>query len=275
MRKLFLMLLIVILCWGCSDSFFYPEAKFAVAAVDPFYLAWEKAGEAASATYSLPNITISLRNETAIPANLTSISVKYSTKLGDPITQLPQYSQKYEITLEPNATTDFEIALYYPEILNFIEFTNSDIFPIQASIIIEIVDINNNISHSEANCVIYKPEDTVDFNAPVTTSNPSSPTTTPPTTTDPVIARPASIRITTPKDGDQFKIGVSVSFVGIASPASPISDIIWLSSPGGVLGKDSLVAVANSLSLGTHTISLSATVDGQKLVDRIVIGIGD
>jgi hypothetical protein len=143
--------------------------------IGSYYVEWEKTGDNASATFSLPNITVSLRNETAIPAYLTSISVKYSTKLGDSISQLPQYSRKYEITLAANSTTDFEVALYYPDILNFVEFTTSDIFPINATIFVEITDVNNNKIYSEANCIVYKPDDRVAYTAPVTTTNPPPP----------------------------------------------------------------------------------------------------
>lgn len=279
------LLLVVFICLifnvGCIDKAFFPKAELAITSVDPYYVAWNAEGDGASATYSLPSVKIALQNYTGIPAELTSTSISYRTKLGELITQLPAYSRDQEITLEANSTTEFDVAFYYQDILDFTALTTSSIYPIKAIILLSIKDVNGNHQTIEGNCLIVSPDLKISTSAPTTTTTPTAPTTpttptaTQTTPTPPIIpTTPATLEITSPTANRSFSLNSQVSFIGVAVPSSSVANISWSSSPTATFTQtSSLTTNATFSRTGAHTISLSATVSGERLTDTVTITI--
>jgi hypothetical protein len=99
----------------------------------------------------------------------------------------------------------------------------------------------------------------------------------PPTTTDPdppedpVTPVKPSIEIIRPLNGQEFKLDSFIAFFGVASPSAPVSNILWRSSVDGVIAENTLTTATSTLSLGAHTIELSAMVAGENVDDSIRI----
>jgi len=279
MQKIFWLILFLagcLWCNGCIDKTFFPKAELAVSSVTPYYVGWEKSGEGASATYSLPGVKISLQNYTGISAELQSTFVEYRTKLGEIITNLPIYTRKQEIKLEPNATTEFDVAFYYQDLIDLSVSTKSSIFPIKTTILLSIKDQNGNDQTVEANCLILSPDLEIANSAPTTTQTPTTPTnpTNPTTPTTPTTPVEPTLEIILPIANRSFSRNSQVSFVASANPSSPVSGITWTSIPAAIFfPPNNLVSSATFLATGPHTIFLSATVSGRQLSDTVRINI--
>lgn len=257
MKKNFLLLLLVALICsfhnaGCIKQLTSPTASLTITSVDPYYVSWTKVGDGASATFSLPSVKISLRNDTGIPANLQATSISYRTKLGELITQLPAYTRNQELALAPSATTNFDVAFYYSELLDFTPLTNSPIWPVKATFSLAIKDINGNKQTLEANCIIIKPDITIAAGSPTTTTTPPTTTPTPTPTLTP------SLVITSPLPGPQTSR--NILFQCQDTPSNSITGFRWSSIPAGVQG--STKSFNQTLTAGNYTINLSGTYSG-------------
>lgn len=267
----YLAVLLLFILSGCAESLFKPSATFTVDSVDPYLMAWEAEGEGASATYTLPNLKISLRNDTPIPANLVSTQVLYSTKTGEIISQLPPYSNKQELALAGNSTTEFEVAIYYPDLFNFISYVSSDIYPINAAVKLNIIDINENTISVEANCQVYRPDISVSYTPPTSTVNQPTTPTIPATPVGTGTANLASVKINLPSDG--ASLPNPVFFSGIASPSILIESLKWESSRDGVFETAVTATLTRRLRVGEHTISFSGKAGDKEVKDSIKITI--
>ncbi|MBN2881080.1 PKD domain-containing protein [Candidatus Woesearchaeota archaeon] len=83
------------------------------------------------------------------------------------------------------------------------------------------------------------------------------------------------VSITSPSDNSEFYEGENISFTASITDAdSTLSSIVWSSNIDGILNGNNLVSFSDSLSYGTHTITILVTdSDGLTASDSITIEI--
>lgn len=279
MKKIFWLILFLagcVWCNGCIDKTFFPKAALTVVNVDPYYVAWEKQGEGASATYTLPNVRLSLQNDSGIRANLKSVAITYRTRLDEVINDLPAHNSGIELLIGPSTVTEFDLVFNSLELYEFISLTKTSIFPIKASFLLQLEDINRNHMTLEANCLIFSPDATVSSTSPSSSSTSSgggtSTTSTPsnPSTPSTQGSQNQTLEIEEPKDKAIIELSQSISISGKAS--SPIvSGIRWYFNPQAgsqneiEVSRDKLSDSFNPKALqalvpGTYTVLLSGFV---------------
>jgi len=279
MKKIFWLILFLagcVWCNGCIDKTFFPKAALTVVNVDPYYVAWEKQGEGASATYTLPNVRLSLQNDSGIRANLKSVAITYRTRLDEVINDLPAHNSGIELLIGPSTVTEFDLVFNSLELYEFISLTKTSIFPIKASFLLQIEDINRNHMTLEANCLIFSPDDSVvsstssssSISSGGASSTPTTTSTTTSTTTNTQTSQDQTLEIEFPKDKDTILLSQGNIRISGKSSSSIVSGIRWyfnrLDGPQNEVSKDKLSDVFNprakDLNAGTYTVLLSGFV---------------
>lgn len=254
---------------GCIEKTLSPSAILSITKVDPYYVSWEtKKVEGASDTFTLPEIKISIRSDTGVPATLKETAISYRTRIGEPIKQLPDFIRYQDIYIEPNSTTDVSVAFYDKDLLNFVSLFQSPIYPIRALFRLTIRDLNGNDIFLETSCVIPDPDTPMTAAAPSTTSNPPpTTTTTPATPTTPDLV--PQLKIALPLQGTRFRLGTTISCVGSAT--SNITNLKWLYEAES---KSGLSAAFTAGPVGSSAIVFSgSTSGGQTLFDAVEIEV--
>jgi hypothetical protein len=81
---------------------------------------------------------------------------------------------------------------------------------------------------------------------------------------------PETLTITSPADSSRFQYGETISFVA----SGTATNIVWASNLSGTIDSGSLVLATSSLSIGSHTITISGlSSNGQTLTDSINISV--
>ncbi len=138
---------------GCLEKTIYPELITTVVSVSPNELQPTNG----SGTLDLPTVDIDLRSETQVPAKLLSYHVTYVTPMGQTLDSLQLPETPLDQFLTPGSSNKITVRPYTRAIYELFELSASNIEPIRATIILTIKDENNNITHPEAHCLLFKP----------------------------------------------------------------------------------------------------------------------
>ncbi|MBF0408502.1 MAG: hypothetical protein HQM10_14215 [Candidatus Riflebacteria bacterium] len=141
---------------GCQQKTFFPAAIITVTTVEPYELVIV-ANTTASTTLGLPDLSVTLKSETAVPSNLTAFSVTYYTLQGDVVPELRIEETPMSTFLAGNTTLVLKMSPYTSRVYNFLSTTNAVISPLKALIMLTFKDVNGNTVQKEVWCRIHSP----------------------------------------------------------------------------------------------------------------------
>ncbi|MBU1109835.1 MAG: hypothetical protein KKB51_24350 [Candidatus Riflebacteria bacterium] len=152
---------------GCIDKVLFPEAHFTVVSVTPDKLR-ATITETVSTTgvttrkAKIPTTVVTLNSDFKIPADMVSFSISYTTKLGEPIAAAEVLETPYHLSIPVGGSITIPMNPYNTRLYTLLEFTSSDISPVNAKMVITIKDANGNKVKLEANCLCYATWDEVE-----------------------------------------------------------------------------------------------------------------
>jgi hypothetical protein len=140
---------------GCVDKTLYPAVLLTIVSVTPNEI--KPASTIGSSAATIPTVSISLRSDTQVPAQLKGYSIRYTTNLGEDMAELMVPETPVDQYLTGGAENTIVITPYTQKVLDVYLSTVSDISPIRATISLIIHDVNKNTVIKEANCLLYRP----------------------------------------------------------------------------------------------------------------------
>lgn len=103
----------------------------------------------------LPSTVVSLKSDYNIPADLVSFSISYKTRLGESIPSVEVPETPYSLKVPAGGSVEIPMNPYTTRLYTLLEFTRSDVSPVNAKMIFTINDVNGNKVKVEANCLCY------------------------------------------------------------------------------------------------------------------------
>jgi len=145
---------------GCVEKVLFPEGHYTVTVVTPDKLRatiTEEEGEDGEKVKKakLPGTVVSLNSDYNIPADLVSFSISYTTRLGESIPSVEVPETPYSIKVPAGASVEIPMNPYTSRLYDLLEFTRSDVSPVNAKMIFTIKDVNGNKVKVDANCLCY------------------------------------------------------------------------------------------------------------------------
>ena len=141
---------------GCIQKTVFPVVLMTVTAVTPYEV--KPTLPVGSAAVTLSAVSVSLKADTQVPANLKGYSVTYQTKLGDDIPQIAVPFTPLELILTVGGTTIVSLSPYTQDVVTLFNNTNSQISPILATMHLDVKDVNGNTVTMVAHCLLHKPQ---------------------------------------------------------------------------------------------------------------------
>lgn len=138
---------------GCLEKTIYPALQTTVVSVTPSELQPTNG----TASLDLPTAEILLRPDTKVPSSLVSYHVTYTTPTGQVLDSLRLSEVPFDLVLSPESETAIIVRPYTPAVVTLYENSLSNIEPIRATIVLTIKDVNGNLTHPTARCLLYKP----------------------------------------------------------------------------------------------------------------------